>query len=72
MWRGHLDQIFPGTSGYLETLKATHAPQSANVSKYILAESGFRSAMLLKRERAEKLLFLGERSLATRLSTKRG
>lgn len=57
MSRGHVDQVLPGMSGYLDTLKATHAPQSANVSKFILGESGFRSAMLLKNERAEKSSF---------------
>lgn len=57
MGRGHVDAVVPGSTGYVETLKATHAPQSPNVSKYILGESGFRPAMLLKNERAQKSPF---------------
>jgi hypothetical protein len=52
---GHSETTDRGADGY-EELKATHV-QSANVSKFILHESGFRDARLLKNERAEKAPF---------------
>lgn len=55
--RGHVYPVVPGSTGYVGALKATHAPQSPNVSKFILGESGFRPALLLKNERADKSPF---------------
>jgi hypothetical protein len=53
--REHSESVDPKAQGY-EALKATHV-QSPNVSKFILQESGFREARLLKNERAEKAPF---------------
>jgi hypothetical protein len=55
MAHGHADAVNSNSPGYDE-LKATHV-QSPNVSKFILQESGFREARLLKNERAEKSPF---------------
>ncbi|CDZ62169.1 Conserved phage-associated protein [Neorhizobium galegae bv. orientalis] len=52
---GHSDSVVPNDRGY-DALKASHV-QSPNVSKFILQESGFREARLLKNERAEKSPF---------------
>lgn len=55
MAHGHADSVNSNSPGY-EELKATHV-QSPNVSKFVLQQSGFREARLLKNERAEKSPF---------------
>lgn len=55
MVRGHSESVTRTEPTY-EALKASHV-QSPNVSKFILNESGFREARLLKNERAEKSPF---------------
>jgi hypothetical protein len=55
MASGHADSVNLKSPGY-EELKATHV-QSANISKFVLQQSGFREARLLKNERAEKSAF---------------
>ncbi|MER9880986.1 hypothetical protein [Mesorhizobium sp. M0118] len=52
---GHTDSVNSNSPGYDE-LKATHV-QSPNVSKFVLQQSGYREARLLKNERAEKSSF---------------
>ncbi|WP_105416418.1 hypothetical protein [Neorhizobium sp. T25_27] len=53
--RGHSESVSRLEPGY-EVLKSSHV-QSPNVSRFILQESGFREARLLKNERAEKSPF---------------
>jgi hypothetical protein len=53
--REHSESVDP-TSHRYEELKATHV-HSPNVSKFLLQESGFRDARLLKNEQAEKSPF---------------
>ncbi|NEI02413.1 hypothetical protein [Rhizobium leguminosarum] len=52
---GHAEFVNSNSRGYDE-LKASHV-QSPNVSKFVLQQSGFREARLLKNERAEKSPF---------------
>lgn len=56
MVRGYSEAVASGEDGYT-ALKAVHSQQSPSVSKFILQESGFRDAVLLKNERAKKLTF---------------
>jgi hypothetical protein len=53
---GHSENVVASEDGY-QVLKASHSPQSPNISKFILQESGFRDAVLLKNERAKKQSF---------------
>ncbi|MCP1240300.1 hypothetical protein NKW44_11430 [Acetobacter lovaniensis] len=52
---GHANFVNSDSPGY-EEMKATHV-QSENVSRFVLQQSGFREARLLKNERAEKMPF---------------